>query len=151
MYTFLLNRGLLSKMIGPMVPEWVEILNNDPERKTTAPIHLAMENDSYYVVHSYIKSTMDGPELNDLYRKTFPMTGQPEADVKDYFKSTSLLLQQDKWPYCNKDQPCKRPNASNRADLTLNYIEVLQNKPPEFTGYKLFSIPFLIMEVEGSK
>ena len=138
-------------MIGPMVPEWVEILNNDPERKTMAPIHLAMENDSYYAVHSFVKSTMDGDELNDVYRKAFPMTRQPEADLKDCFKSTSLLLQQEKWPYCEKDQPCKRPNGWNRADLTLNYVEVLRNKPPEFTGYKLFSIPFLIMEVEGSK
>ena len=28
---------------------------------------------------------------------------------------------------------------------------MLRNKPAEFTGYKLFLIPFLIMEVEGSK
>ena len=140
-------------MMGPMVPEWQEIINADAtNRTTTAPINLAMENDSYYAVHSYIKSSMSGDKLNQAYKKAFPMKGgKHEEEVKECLKATSLLLQQERWPYCREMPLCQRPNTWNRADLTLNYVEMLRNQPDDFRCLKLFSIPFLIMEVEGAK
>ena len=140
-------------MLGLMVPEWQEIINADPTNRTTrGPITVEMLNDSYYGVHSYIKTTMGGEKLSDAYKKAFPMKGGKHAeDVKQHLKATSLLLQQERWPYCVEVPKCQRPNTYHRADLTLNYVEMLRNQPEGFRCLKLFSVPFLIMEVEGAK
>ena len=145
------NRGLLTKMLTPMLPEIQMILNRDGQRGTHGPIQIDLENNSYHAVHSYIKSNTTGPELSDAYQEAFPKTGRPMAAVRECLKQTSLLLQQESWPYCQEGPPCRRPNCSNRADITLNYVESLSNLPQQFMGQKLFSLPLMVMEVEGSQ
>ena len=134
-----------------MLPEIQTILNRDGQRGTNGPIQIDLENDSYHAVHSFIKSNTTGPELSDAYQEAFPKTGRHKAGVRECLKQTSLLLQQESWPYCTEGPPCRRPNCSNRADITVNYVESLSNLPHQFMGQKLFSLPLMVMEVEGSQ
>ena len=138
-------------MLGPLLPELQKLLSNDGQRATVGPIQLDMENDSYYAVHSSIETGMSGPELTDAYHCAFPTTGERWLSVKGCIKATSLLLQQEEWPYCTEQPKCRRPNVYNRADLTINYVESLSNLPRQCIGQKLFSLPLVILEVEGSK
>ena len=138
-------------MIGPLIPEMQKIINLDPQRSTIGPIQLDMLNDSYYALHSYIKSYASAGAMKEAYHNAFPISGRPDYAVRGCLQAISRLLQQPQWPYCTRDTQCTRPNAFNRADLTINYIESLDNLPDQFMGCKLFSFPLLVLEVEGCK
>ena len=138
-------------MLAGIVPEIQFILNHDGQRSTIGTIQLDLENDSYYAVHSYIKTEMTAKALNDAYHSAFPILGAPAQVVRGALMETSRLLQQEHWPYCGEQPRCRRPNAYNRADLAINYVECLSSLPEAFMGWKLFSIPLMIFEVEGSK
>ena len=60
-------------------------------------------------------------------------------------------MQQSSWPYCQLQPPCRRPNASHRADLAVTLGENVQALPLNFRGRQLFNVPLLIFEVEGGK
>ena len=64
---------------------------------------------------------------------------------------TNSLLQQKEWPYCAIQPKCRRPNNSHRCDLSITYMESVCAVPPTYMGSKLFGVPLIIMEVEGSK
>ena len=138
-------------MIGPLLPEVQRIINLDPQRSMIGPIQLDMLNDSYYALHSYIKSNASAGAMKEAYNNAFLKTGRPEQAVRGCLQAISRLLQQPQWPYYSRDTPCTRPNAYNRADLTINYVEALGNQPEQFMGCKLFSFPLLVLEVEGCK
>ena len=137
-------------MLDGMLPEIQHLLNHYQYR-TTGQVSLEIENDSFYAVHSHIKTDASGPAMSDIYQNAFPRVGQGVQNYISHLNDISRLLQQPTWPYCGKNPPCRRPNSFNRADLTINYIESLAALPAANMGTKLFSIPMITFEVEGGK
>ena len=148
---FLFSSGLLSRMLGDIVPAIQFIVNHDGQRPTTHPVGLGLENDAHYCVHSFIKTSISGPALQEAYHKAFPRVGGNWRTVEANMKATSLLMQQSSWPYCQLQPPCRRPNASHRADLAVTFGENVHCLPLNFRGRQLFNVPLLIFEVEGGK
>ena len=138
-------------MLGDIVPVIQLIVNHDGQRPTTHPVRLGVENDAHYCMHSYIKTSISGPALQEAYHKAFPCVGSNWRMVKANMKATSLLMQQSSWPYCQLQPPCRRPNASHRADLAVTLGENVHALPLNFHGHQLFNVPLLIFEVEGGK
>ena len=126
-------------------------MNHNGQRPTTHPIRLSIENDAHYCVHSYIKTLISGPVLQEAYHKAFPRVGGNWRTVESNMKVTSLLMQQSSWPYCQLQPPCRRPNTSHRADLAVTFGENVHALPLNFRGHQLFNVPLLIFEVEGGK
>ena len=148
---FLFSSGLLSRMLGDIVPAIQFIVNHDGQRPTTHPVRLGLENDAHYCVHSFIKTSISGPALQEAYHKAFPCVGGNWRTIEANMKATSLLMQQSSWPYCQLQPPCRRPNASHRADLVVTFGENVHCLPLNFRGRQLFNVPLLIFEVEGGK
>ena len=148
---FLFSSGLLSRMLGDIVPAIQFIVNHDGQRPTTHPVRLGLENNAHYCVHCFIKTSISGPALQEAYHKAFPRVGGNWRTVEANMKATSLLMQQSSWPYCQLQPPCRRPNASHRADLAVTFGENVHCLPLDFCGRQLFNVPLLIFEVEGGK
>ena len=110
-------------MLGDIVPAIQLIVNHDGQRPTTHPSGLSIENDVHYCVHSYIKTSISGPALQEAYHKAFPCVGGNWCTVESNMKVTSLLMQQSSWPYCQLQPPCRRPNTSHRANLAVTLSE----------------------------
>ena len=127
------------------------IVNHDGQRPTTHPIRLSVENNVHYCMHSYIKTSISGPALQEVYHKTFPRVGGNLRTVESNMKATPLLMQHSSWPYCQLQPPCRRPNASHRANLAVTFSENVHALPLNFCGCQLFNVPLLIFEVEGGK
>ena len=87
-------------MLGDIVPVIQLIVNHDEQRPTTHPIGLGIENDAHYCVHSFIKTSISGPALQEAYHKAFLHVGGNWRTVKANMKATSLLMQQNSWLYC---------------------------------------------------
>ena len=138
-------------MLGDIVPAIQFIVNHDGQRPTTHPVGLGLENDAHYCVHSFIKTSISGPALQEAYHKAFPHVGGNWRTVEANMKATSLLMQQSSWLYCQLQPPCRRPNASHRADLAVTFGENVHCLPLNFRGRQLFNVPLLIFEVEGGK
>ena len=138
-------------MLGDIVPAIQLIVNHDGQRPTTHPIGLGVENDVHYCMQSYIKTSISGPALQEAYHKPFPLLGGNWRTVEANMKVTSLLMQQSSWPYCKLQPPCRRPNASHRANLAVTLGENVHALPLNFHGCQLFNVPLLIFEVEGGK
>ena len=66
-------------MLGDIVPAIQvivnRIVNHDRQRPTTHPVGLGIENDAHYCVHSYIKTSISGPALQEAYHKAFLHVG----------------------------------------------------------------------------
>ena len=133
---FLFSSGLLSQMLGDIVPAIQFIVNHDGQRPTTHPIRLGLENDAHYCMHSFIKMSISGPALQEAYHKAFPHVGGNWHTIE-----ANMQLQ----------PPCRRPNASHRADLGVTFRENVHCLPLNFRGRQLFNVPLLIFEVEGGK
>ena len=103
-FMFFFPRGLLSWMLG--VPAIQLIVNHDGQRPTTHPVGLSIENDAHYCMHSYIKTSISGPALQEAYHKAFLRVGGNWRTVESNMKATSLLMQQSSWPYCQLQPPC---------------------------------------------
>ena len=138
-------------MLGDIVPAIQFIVNHDGQRPTTHPVGLGLENDAHYCVHSFIKTSISGPALQEAYHKAFPRVGGNWRTVEANMKATLWLMQQSSWPYCQLQPPCRRPNTSHRADLAVTFEENVHCLPLNFRGQQLFNVPLLIFEVEGGK
>ena len=138
-------------MFHDIVPVVEYITNHDGTRTTRHPVGLGVENDSHYCVHSFLKTEISGPQLQEAYHKAFPRVGGNWRTVEANLKATSLLMQQRAWPYCQLQPPCRRPNASHRADFSITFGESVDALPLNFRGQKLFNVPLVIFEVEGGK
>ena len=138
-------------MFGDVIPALQYIINHDPQRTTVNEVSLEVENDSHYCVHSYIKTDISGPALQDAYHKAFPRIGNNWRVVAGNLDVTSLLMQQSSWPYCTEQQQCRCPNVAHRADIALSLGESANALPQAYQGEKLFNVPLMIFEVEGGK
>ena len=150
-FSFTFFSGLLSRMFHDIVPVVEYITNHDATRTTRHPVGLGLENDSHYCVHSFLKTEISGPQLQEAYHKAFPWVGGNWRTVEANLKATLLLMQQRTWPYCQLQPPCRRPNASHHADLSITFGENVNALPQNFRGQKLFNVPLVIFEVEGGK
>ena len=126
-------------------------MNLDPQHTTGHPMVLKVENDSHYSVYSHIETKTLGPALTDAYHSAYPLFGQHMHVTTENLMRTSSLLQQKEWPYCQVFAKCRWPNNSHRCDLAVTYLESINNVPLMYVGSKLFGIPLIILEVEGSK
>ena len=138
-------------MFSDIIPAVQYIANHDDQRTTRHPVGLGVENDSHYCVHSFLKTEISGPALQEAYHKAFPRVGGNWRTVEAHLKATSLLMQQQAWPYCQLQPACRRPNTSHRVDLTITLGENVHALPINFRGQKMFNVPLAIFEVEGGK
>ena len=138
-------------MFGDLILALQYIINHDPQRTTVHEVSLEVENDSHYCVHSYFKSEISGPALQEAYHKAFPRVGNNWRVVAANLDATSLLMQQNTWPYCEDQQQCRCPNVAHHADLALSLGESANVLPQAYRGEKLFNVPLMILEVEGGK
>ena len=136
-------------MFNDIVPAVQYIANHDNQRTTRHPVGLGVENDSHYCVHSFLKTEISGPALQEAYHEAFPQVGSNWRMVEAHLKATSLLMQQRAWPYCQLQPTCRRPNASHRASLAITLGENVHALPINFCGQKLFNVPLVIFKWEG--
>ena len=128
------GRGLLMRMFVDVIPALQYIINHDPQRTTVNEVSLEVENDSHYCIHSYIKTDISGPALQDAYHKAFPRIGNNWRVVAGNLDATSLLMQQSSWPYCTEQQQCRCPNVAHHADITLSLGESANALPQAYRG-----------------
>ena len=144
-------RGILEKILSGVVPAVQNIMNLDTQCTTGHPMVLKVENDSHYCVYSHIETKTLGPALTDAYHSAYPLFSQHMRVTRENLMRTSSLLQQQEWPYCQVFPKCRQENNSHRCDLAKTYLESINNVPPMYVRSKLFGIPLIILEVEGSK
>ena len=142
-------------MINRILPVVEAEINALPaaQHPSTNPVCLQVENDSHYTIYSCIQTINPGNALQQTYHAAFPRVAMiPIWQVQwTNLRHTSILMQQSQWPYCNGFPVCTRPNTYHCADIAVSYYESVNALPHTKQGERLFSIPLVLMEVEGSK